>query len=177
MTDYNKIYLVSPDDCKANSQINYNVDEGVLGSAIREAQSVYLRDIIGKALLEKVQDLVVDGSIDAEENVAYLDLLDNYIFHYLVAKTQVCIIPEISLKIRNIGLSQDSDANIMAASINNLDSMADYYETQACDKANRMICFLLSNKKAFPELNVCGCSDCEKPHLTKQANTRLWLGK
>lgn len=175
MTDYNKIYLVSPDDCKANSQINYNVDDGVLGAAIREAQSVYLKDIIGKALLERLQELIVDG-LDAEENVAYLDLLDNYIFHYLVAKTQVCIIPEISLKIRNIGLSQDSDTNIMAANINSLDNMADYYETQACHYANRMICFLLENKKAFPELEVCGCSDCDKPHLNKQVNTRLWLG-
>lgn len=176
MINYNKIFLVSPDDVKSSSQINYNTDDGVLGSAIREAQSVYLKDIIGKPLLNKLQELVIDGGLEAEENQAYLVLLDDYVTPYLIAKTQVCIIPEISLKIRNIGLSQDSDTNIQASTINNIEYMADMYETQACDKANRMICFLKENKKAFPELEVCGCSDCDKPHLNKQVNTRLWLG-
>lgn len=174
----NKVFLISPDDVKAKSQINYNVDDGTVGTAIRDAQSIYLREIIGDKLLERLQEMVVDDSIDAEENAAYLDLLDNYITEFLSYKANVEICMPISMKIRNIGVSQDSDTNITAAQLNNIEHVRDYYETQACDKANRMICFLLENKKAFPELENCGCGHgCKSPNLNKQVNTNLWLGR
>lgn len=169
------IFFVSPDDVKASSQVNYNVDEGVLAAAIRESQKVYLKDLIGKRLLESLQDKIEDNTIDDEENAQYKELLDDYIFDYLVAQSQVCTIAEISLKIRNIGLSQDYDANIQTATVNGIEYARDYYETQAVNYWNRIVCFLRENKKAFPELEECGCRDCDKPHLIIRVNTGLQI--
>ena len=169
----NKIFLVSPDDVKAASNINYNVDDGDVSSAIRTAQNIYLRDIIGDRLLEAIQDMVSGDTLS--EHPAYEELLDNYISEYLTYKACVEVCVPISIKIRNIGLSQDFDANIQAAQLRNIAEVADYYETQAIDKCNRMIDFLLQNRSAFPELDMhCTCG--EEPNLKKRANTQLYLG-
>ena len=169
----NKIFLVSPDDVKAASNINYNVDDGDVSSAIRTAQNIYLRDIIGDRLLEAIQDMVSGDTLS--EHPAYEELLDNYISEYLTYKACVEVCVPISIKIRNIGLSQDFDANIQAAQLRNIAEVADFYETQAIDKCNRMIDFLLQNRSAFPELDMhCTCG--EEPNLKKRANTQLYLG-
>lgn len=169
----NKYFLTSPDDVKAASNINWNVDDGDVSSAIRTAQNVYLRDIIGDRLLESVQDMVSGGTLSA--NPAYEELLDNYITEFLTYKACVELCVPISLKLRNIGVSQDYDSNIQAAQLQNIAELADYYETQAIDKCNRMIDFLLENRAAFPELNLtCVCG--HEPNLRKRANTRLYLG-
>ena len=169
----NKIYLVSPDDVKAASNINYNVDDGDVASAIRTAQNIYLRDIIGDNLLEAVQGMVSGNTLS--DNPAYETLLDDYISEYLTYKACVEMCIPISFKLRNIGVSQDYDTNIQAAQIRNIAEVADYYETQAIDKANRMIDFLLDNRDAFPELDVhCVCG--HEPDLRKKANTNLYLG-
>lgn len=170
----NKIYLVSPDDVKAASNINYNVDDGDVASAIRTSQNIYLRDIIGDNLLERLQGMVEDGSLSA--NTAYEELLDNYVTEYLTYKACVEICVPISLKLRNIGISQDYDSNIQSVQLANIAEVANYYETQAIDKANRMIDFLIENRVAFPELNIsCSCGR-KAPCLKKKANTQLYLG-
>ena len=170
----NKIYLVSPDDVKAASNINYNVDDGDVASAIRTSQNIYLRDIIGDNLLESLQEMVSGGTLSA--NTAYEELLDNYVTEYLIYKACVEICVPISLKLRNIGISQDYDSNIQASQLSNIAELANYYETQACDKANRMIDFLVANRSAFPELDIrCSCGQ-HAPCLKKKANTNLYLG-
>lgn len=172
----NRIFLINTDDVKAVSQINCNVDDTVVSTAIRDAQNVYLREIIGDALLGSIQEKVEDGSIDSEENAAYLDLLDNYISDYLAYRANVEICIPISFKIRNIGVAQDNDVNITASQLETVKELRSYYLTQAVDKANRMICFLLENRRAFPELKDCGCSNgCKAPNLNKQVNTDLYL--
>lgn len=170
----NKIFLVSPEDVKAASNINYNVDDGDVASAIRTAQNIYLRDIIGDNLLETLQEMVSGGTIG--DNAAYEELLDNYVSEYLIFKACVEITVPISLKIRNMGITQDYDTNVQAAQLMNIAELADYYETQAIDKANRLIDFIIKNRAAFPEIDtVCTCGQ-EPPHLIKRANTNLYLG-
>ena len=97
---YKNIYLVSPDDVKAASNINYNVDDNDVSSAIRTSQDIYLRDIIGDKLLEALQEMVSAGTIDNPENSAYLTLLDDYVSEYLTFKACVEICVPISLKIK-----------------------------------------------------------------------------
>ena len=176
MNKNKNIYLISCDDVKAVSQINYNVDDTIVSSAIRSSQDIYLREIIGDNLLESIQEKVADGTIDSNENAAYLTLLDDYIFNFLAYKANVEICVPISFKIRNIGISQDFDANIQAAQLRNIAEVADYYETQSDDKQNRMIDFLIENRAAFPELDIqCSCGK-QSPCLKKTANTQLYLG-
>ena len=55
MSDYKKVMLISPDDVKSTGNINYNVDDEVIGAAIRTAQNIYLTDVLSSELVEKLQ--------------------------------------------------------------------------------------------------------------------------
>lgn len=185
MTPYLNTMLTSPDAVKAESQINYNVDDNVIGASIRTAQSLYLQEIIGSELLKKLQLLVFNAinknedNIDDDENAIYKDLLDDYVEPLLIAQTLMETCVPISMKIRNIGVSQDNDYNIVSAQLTAVKELRDYYETHCDHLATRLSQYLCHNKELFPELSAedCGCGIFIKPSLGKEyGNTGLWLG-
>lgn len=174
----NKIFLVSPNDVKAASEINYNVDDTQVARAIRVAQNTYLREIIGDTLLSKLQELIEDGTIGESIYKQYAELCDIYCSEYLIAKANAEICIPISLKIRNVGVAQDSDTNINAAALEGIKELRRYYETEACEKANRLIDYLKENRDSFPELKgtECVCGVNNGADLRKRANINLYLG-
>ena len=90
MTDSKNIMLISPNKVKGYGVVNINVTDAEIGNAIRISQNVYLKDIIGKDLIEHIQQLINNklissgSSIDDEENIAYKTLLEEYITPVLV---------------------------------------------------------------------------------------------
>ena len=171
-------FLIDVDSVKADTYTNYNVDDSMAGAAIREAQNTYLREILGDALLEKCIELASGDTLDNEGNEAYKELVDTYIFEYLAAQAQVCLLVPISFKIRNIGVSQDSDTNVLTEQLESVKELREYWQTLSIDKGNRMKCFLRENKDAFPELTdtACTCGACKKgANLKLEANTNLML--
>lgn len=173
-----KYYLIDTDSVKASSLVNYNVNDEDCAFAIREAQNTYLRDILGDLLLNRCVELASGGTIDEPGYEQYQELVDNYIYEYLSAKAQECLLVPISFKIRNIGVSQDSDTNVTAESLENIEKLQSYWKTVSIDKGNRMKCFLRENKGAFPELeqSACTCGTCKKTaDLRLEANTGLML--
>ena len=179
MTEYKNVMLIAPDEVKNQSELNYNVDDTAIGASIRVSQNIYLRDIIGGALLEKMQELVYNAiigsgsTIDDEENIAYKTLLDDYVSTFLIYKVASEICSRLTLKIRNMGVVKNSDTNINPADLGDLNYLKQTYETYTNDAANRMTEFICKNKAAYPESDfVCGCGDGPK-----YGNTGLWLGK
>lgn len=177
-TNYKQVMLISPDDVKAQGELNYNVDDTVIGASIRVSQNVYLRDVIGDALLNRLQELVwnaIDGgddTIEDEENVAYKTLLDDYISPVLAYKVSSEICARISLKIRNMGVVKNSDTNVQATSLQEIIYLKETNDTLFNDALNRMVDFICQNKAAFPESDfVCGCGK-----TTLYANVSLYLG-
>ena len=171
-------FLIDTDSVKAASLVNYNVNDEDCGFAIREAQNTYLREILGDALLDKCIELASGGTIDNPENAAYKELVDTYIFEYLSAEAQVCLLVPISLKIRNMGVSQDSDTNVVTQVLATVKELREYWLTLAVDRGNRMKCYLRENAAAFPELSdtSCVCGACKKgADLRLEANTNLML--
>lgn len=173
------IMLISPDAIKAQGDINYNVDDSVIGGAIRTSQNIYLRDVIGGALLEKIQELVknkIEGqsanTIDSEENVAYKTLLDEYIQPLLAYKVAAELCSRLSYKIRNFGVVKDGSININPADMSEILYTRDTMEVFFNDACNRIMEFICANKEAYPEADAkCGCG--ESP---KFARGGLWLG-
>ena len=167
-------YLIDTDSVKAASLVNYNCSDEEVGYAIRESQDVYLREILGNALLEKCIELASGDTLDNEGNEAYKDLIDKYIYDFLVAKSQEQILIPISFKIRNIGVSQDSDTNVASQQFQNVIDLKNYWKTISTDKSNRLKCFLRENRDAFPELDDCACgSCCDSPNLQLETNCNL----
>lgn len=181
MTEWKNTMLISPKRVKESGELNVNVEDRAIASSIRIAQDIYLRDAIGKDLLDKLKLLVFnkiddnDGSkIDDTENIAYKTLLDDYIGDALVYKTVVNLAIRKSYELRNMGLVKNYDTNVQASGIDDIKYLMDYQNTMWNDALNRIVEFLCENKEAIPESNFV-CGEC-KPN-TKFANVNIWLGK
>lgn len=182
MREFKDVMLISPSEIKGIENVNYNVDDNEIGYAIRNAQDIYLQEIIGKPLLEKLQMLVYNAvkgepdNIDEPENADYAILLDEYVGNYLAAATTVELLMPLSLKIRNFGVSQNSDSNINASYTNDIKYLINYYNVRAKLYATRLSRFLCNHKELFPELESNGC--CGETGMIGQKfqPTNLYLG-
>ena len=169
MTEERFTYLISADDVKGGSFVNYNVTDDLIADAIRIAQDTYLRDVIGCNLLMSVKGKVYRNITSGEAiEEKYLTLIDDYIVPYLVAEAQVQICEPLALKLRNVGVTSTDDTNIRTADIEAVKRLENSLKTFAVDKVNRLIDFLNANE--FEELQGCKCHK-----LNKKANIGLWL--
>lgn len=150
-----EIYLISPATIKSLTNIDENVHEKFLVSAIRESQNVALQTCIGTSLLNKLKNLIEIGEIDLPANAKYKELLDNYITYFLMYQTISKLIPIIGFKLDNIGVFTTSDEHVQQVSFKNVFEMQEYYTQQASFYLKRLEDFLKSNKADYPELEDC----------------------
>ena len=178
MNDYKMVMLISPTKVKQYATVGLNVDDGMLGNCIRTAQ-IHLRDVIGRELLEHLQQLVYnkiqkeEPNIDDEDNVAYKTLLDEYLVPTLAYITAVEAATLNELKLRNMGTVKNSDVNVNAVGSGEYKALAGYLKTYANDWYNRTMEFLCEEREAFEEIKPGFCTCSRKPLY---ANTNLWLG-
>ena len=183
MATYKDAMLCSPSNVKAATSVNYNVEDGEVGVAIRRAQDVYLQPIIGTKMLRRLQTLIYNAvqkqadNINDPENENYAELLNDYVQPLLIAQALDTLYLQISFKVRNIGVSRDADTNISSASLSEIRHLQNVVRTDIAEYSTRVSRYLYVHKVAFaPEL---GCTDGVDypPMLNKKfANTRLWLG-
>lgn len=184
MNEFKKVMLISPDTIKSYGDLNYNVDDEVIGASIRTVQNVYLKDVLSTNLVEKLQYLVyndikgLEDSIESAENAVYKTLLEDYVkeaMGYRVV-SEICL--RISLKIRNMGVVQNSDTNVNYVSLDDIKYLRDTYKGYWDSAVNRMYTFIRQNKDAFAELDGCDaeCGGNKIDIKAKFGNTGLWLG-
>lgn len=180
MSNYDKVLLISTDDIKAQSIINYNVDDTITAQAILTAQDTYLPDVIGRDLVKVLKELVFNSakdltpSIDDEDRTQYSDLLD-LVEKYLIKQTQCTALDKVTFKIRNIGVDKQSDTNIQTATIQDIIYLRKQLEVEAAAMATEISEYLKNNKEYFPELDNVPCKG-GKLKLGKVFTTsNLWL--
>ena len=170
-----KILLISEDMVRSYSEISDNVFGKSLLPAIRTAQDLYLEEFLGSCLYKKILELVGDGTIKDQENVAYKDLLDEYIQPFLLERVVADLIPVVGSKIANLGVFKSSDQYTENVSAGEVERLQNLHVIKANHYAKRMQLFLKGNRSAFPELDCCSCGDI-KPTLDSSADCGLWLG-
>lgn len=179
------ILLEAPDDIKAATYINNNVDDKEISAALRETQDSFLVKILGTNLYNRLKLLVfnaIEGNednIDSPENASYKELLDDYVQPYIEAKIQAVLpLPE-TFKTRNLGVTKASDDNVQTAGIDDIAFVQRRYNTIADHRATNLSFYLCNNQENFPELAMpdCKCGLFYPPILGKRfSNTALWLG-
>jgi len=169
-----EILLTSEQFVKSTSNISDNLAGHYLLPAIREAQEINLRGIVGDALLDKLKSLVGAGQLTAPANAAYRDLV-NRCQYYLAYQTIAGLPFKVGYKIANIGVAKTSDTNVQPCSADELPLVAKYYQNKADYYADLLQRYLLRNCKSFPELSE---NDCEaiRANLHSAASCGVWLG-
>ena len=184
-----EILLTSEATVKELTAISDNVESKYLLPAIREAQEIYLREIIGDALMAKLKWCIENNAFrgafapadfnDAFEtetggNPQYKKLLGK-IQYYLAYKAVAELIPKVSYKVANMGLVKTSDDNVQNATYNEIVLQRDYYVSRADYYCLLLQNFLLANRSDYPELTQQKANEIHAT-LKSAASCGIWLG-
>lgn len=151
------VYLISAETVKSMTSADLNLNENILSYAIRNAQDISLRYLIGDELLQSLQTMAKAKLQEGKE----IEEPYNFFLYYLVmpflaaqAVVEACI--PLTFKLKNMGVVRNTDTNAESADRDNALKIKDYYEGIACEKANRMAEWLGKNRSLFEELkNKC----------------------
>ena len=146
-----RIFLISEETLKTETIINDNMGSEYIGPAIETSQDIYLHQLIGSELLDKLYNLIETDTINNEENAKYKLLLDEYITNYLKFKVLSEITIPLAYKYRNNGVVQISGNNITNTSMRDAGLVQNHYDLRANFYANRLSSYLCANAGDFPE--------------------------
>jgi hypothetical protein len=169
-----EILLTSEAFVKSVTSISDNVAGKYIKPAIREAQEIGLKGILGDALLSKLKALVGAGTIDATENAAYKALLDRSQY-YLAYSAIVDVAQKVSYKIGNFGIVKSADENLQNATQDEIAKTQYYYQSKADACCYDLQGWILENRAAFPELNEHHCRRIAS-NLQSAASCGIFLG-
>ena len=109
-----EIYLIEPELVKQLTNVSDNLEGKVLGPAIIEAGNA-LRDIVGDALCDKLEELISAEKIDLDESFNYKLLLEKA--QYFLAYTAAANVAVLTaVKVDNFGVSRSTDEHIESLS-------------------------------------------------------------
>lgn len=175
MFEYHNVLLTSEDKIKALSPIDPNMAGEMIYASLQTAQDMCLEPVIGTALLRKLQTLIGTGDIREASNIDYKYLLDHYIQKYLIARTIADLIPNISVKIANIGTVKANDEKLTNISEEEMNALTDRYTNQA-DFYGKSLCeYLKKHSDEYPEIDGYD-GEGFPATLYSSATTGVWLG-
>lgn len=169
-----EVLLSSERFIKEVTSISDNLFGKYIMPALREAQDIGLRGILGDCLLERLCQLVASGDLSAEGNEMYQALVDRCQY-YLAYMTVVEVLGKCSYKVGNFGVSRSTDEHLESAGHEDIARQAYYYQSKADASCYRLQQWLLDNRTSFPELNDCDCSRM-RSNLRSAATCGIWLG-
>ena len=142
----NFVYFISTSYLKDNSAINENVDDKLLKSAIKEAQEIYIRDIIGSGLYDELQTQAFAGTLTNVNTT----LLDSYIAPCLKYYTITESMLPMTFKLMNKSVAAREAENARAVSIDELTMIEKRFRDKAEYYANRLRDYLRENTNTYP---------------------------
>lgn len=142
-----KVYLISEQTLKSETIMNDNVGNEYVGPAIETSQDIYLQQLIGTELLDKLYNDIEAGTITSP----YTTLIDDYITNYLKYKVLAEITIPLAYKYRNSGLVQANGDHYQQSALKDAITVQNHYEMRATFYGERMTKYLNANADKFPE--------------------------
>lgn len=167
-----EILLTSEVFVKSVSNISDNVAGKYILPSIREAQEIKLKSILGSCLLSALKTMVNNDTLGA--NPMYKELVDQCQY-FLAYSAIVEILPRVSYKVGNFGVSKSTDENLQVATQDEIAKQEFFYQSKADYYALELQQWVLDNKSSFPELDECQCGKI-RSNLYSAATCGLWLG-
>ena len=166
--------LTSETFVKSVSNISDNVAGKFILPAIREAQEIQFKSIVGSCLLSALKMMGSNNTLDDPANAMYKELVDQA--QYFLAYTAIVELTyKVSYKIGNFGVAKSNDENLTVATQDEIAKQQYYYQTKADYYCLELQQWLLSNRSSFPELDECQCGKI-RSNLYSAATCGLWLG-
>lgn len=166
-------YLITSEAfVKNTTPIFDNIGGKYIQSAIREAQEIRIKGVLGSPLLARLKELCKSGEI--EKNSDYKELLDQC--QMATAYQAISELARItSYKITNKGVVKTNDERVENATESEIIRTQDYYRAKADFYVSELQRFLLDNRSKYPELSETACNAI-RSNLHSAASCGLWLG-
>ena len=161
----NKVFLINENTLKNETILNDNVGAEYIMPAIETSQDIYLQQLIGTMLLDKLYNLIDTNTINNDENAHYKTLIDDYITNYLKYKVLSEITIPLAYKYRNAGIVQNAGEHYNNSQMKDAVLVQNHYELRANFYAQRLTQYLNANADLFPE------------YLNKRDNTDMMANR
>lgn len=146
-----QVLFISESYLRDMSMIGGNVQNNILTSAIRKAQTIKIQSVLGKALYMKlVDDIEAAGGISGLTG-NYLILFEDYVVPALTGWALYESIVPLTLKVTNKGISRAQDSYVEGIDLETLRYIRDDARNEAQWHQERLITYLCNNGNLFPE--------------------------
>ena len=162
-------YFITVEELKQTT-FNANLDNEYIVPALEEAQSIYLREILGDLLYGSIENKIDSETLGGK----YLTLVNQYIKPYLTYKVQSVIVIPLNNKTRNAGVINQYDQGFNTTTMKDTAYLAEHYDSRAEFYANRLTTYLQKNAADFPEYGYS--DDNVTQPATSQNVTGIYLG-
>ena len=139
-------YFITASFLKENTPLNENVDDKLIKNAIKEAQDIFIQDIIGSDLYNEIMSQIVAGTTTALN----VTLLDKYIqpclMHYTVCESAL----PLTYKFINKSISTRNADDANPISVSELNIIEERYRAKAVYYGTRLRNYLKQNATSYP---------------------------
>ncbi|QDP50797.1 MAG: hypothetical protein GOVbin2181_39 [Prokaryotic dsDNA virus sp.] len=149
-----KALFVTTKDLKRYSALSGNVDPDKLTYMIEVSQDTEVQNYLGTKLFEKLQNLIIAGTINDPVNAKYKTLLVTYVKPMSIFWALVYFVPFSAYTIANGGVFKGQTEQAVTVSKNEVDYLSNKYRDLAQYYTNNFIDFMIYNQSDYPEYNA-----------------------
>lgn len=142
-----KVFLIDETILKSETPLGDNVSSENIRPAIETAQDIYLQQLIGTELLDRLYTDIAENKLEG----LYKELVDEHITNYLKYKVLSEITIPLAYKYRNAGVVQATGDHYQQTTLRDAQLVQQHYELRANFYAERMSKYLCANSDKFPE--------------------------
>lgn len=146
-----KALFVTIKDIKQKSIIGGTVDPEKIVQFVEVAQDTHIQNYLGGKLYNKLQELIINDTIDDAGNANYKTLLETYIKPMLIWYTQADYMPFSAFQISNGGVYRHNSENSQLASMEEINMLTRSALETAEFYTRRFMDYMDFNSELFPE--------------------------
>ena len=148
-----KALFITTEDIKRYSVLSGNVDPDKFIYMVEISQDTEVQNYLGTKLLEKLQDLILAGTINLPANAAYKTLLETYVKPMTIYWALVCYMPFAAYTVANGGVYKHTSESSETVSKDEVDYLVEKYRDIAQFYTNNFTSYMIYNQSLFPEYN------------------------
>ena len=149
-----KALFITTKDIKRYSVLSGSVDPDKFIYMVEIAQDTEVQNYLGTQLLEKIQALILAGTINDPANAAYKTLLETYIKPMTIYWALVCYMPFAAYTVANGGVYKHTSESSVTVDKDEVDYLVEKYRDIAQFYTNNFIDFMVYNQNTYPEYNA-----------------------
>lgn len=146
-----KALFVTIKDIKQKSIIGGTVDPDKIVQFVEVAQDTHIQNYLGGKLYNKMQELIINDTIDDVANANYKSLLETYVKPMLIWFTQAEYMPFSAFQISNGGVYKHTSENSQSASMEEINMLTRSALETAEFYTRRFMDYMDFNSELFPE--------------------------